>query len=166
MIHRNRFFLVTSVFLLLVYSVDSVAQTSQTAQRTARLFGPPSNELTNDPITRARFGMLCYSFRTGLLVDTCRVEFHLMDIGGFGITEQCVPDVNGQITAFDCANGGHTHGPPDFPDDPRPRTLNDDPVLYSGDELTDPVDDKFDVVELDPAERRPQMTDHGGKRCR
>ena len=59
MIHRNRFLLVTSVFLLLVYSVDSVAQTSQTAQRTAWLFGPPSNELNNDPITRARFGMLC-----------------------------------------------------------------------------------------------------------
>ena len=137
---------------------DSIDIYAQTSQRIRRLEGPPSNELTGDPITEARYGLLCYSFQTGGLVDTCRVEFHLEGIGGPGITEQCLPDANGQITRLDCANGGHTHGPPDFPNDPRPLTFNDEPVLYPGDELTDPVTEKFDVKAFSPLNTNTAFT--------
>jgi len=132
---NSRWIATIGVLLLLIYSIDSVAQTTT---RTRRLTVPPSNELTNDPITTARFGLLCYDLFTGALVDTCRVEFELRGVGGSGITVDCVPDANGDITVFSCGNGGHTHGPPDFPNNPRPITLNDTPLMYPGDELTSP----------------------------
>lgn len=137
---------------LLLVCADAAAQIGGpggTQQRNRQLTAKPANELTGNPLPEARYGLLCYSFKTGKLVDTCAVEFHLEGIGGPNATEECVTDANGQITTSNCATGGHTHGPPDFPNDPRPLTFNDEPVAYPGDTLTAPGQE-LDVAGFSP----------------
>lgn len=157
MSHSNRFCTAAIAVFVFLLSADVLAQIGGpggTSQRERRLVSEPANELTGSPSPVAKYGLLCYSFKTGRLVDTCAVEFHLEGIGGPNVTEACVPDANGEISRTTCGNGGHTHGPPDFPQ-ARPLTLNDEPVLYPGDTLTAPGQ------ELDVAGFSPLNTDTG-----